>query len=213
MTLIEIPTVRAGALKRMGALALLAALGTAPLRAQGQAQPASQDEAARKIEGHRRALAGGTPAQKAAVREALTTETDPKVRRAIAAGLAAGRDAANLTAFENALNDPSPEVRLEAVVGLGKLGTPEALADLREIVSGEPSAGVRAAAIFWLGAAKHGAALDVLTTALQDADPNVRAEAAHALGRIGTPEARTILRGALTDADPHVRAAARKYKP
>ncbi|WP_437652119.1 HEAT repeat domain-containing protein [Sorangium sp. So ce1182] len=91
-------------------------------------------------------------------------------------------------------------------------GHPEAAAALRKL-AGDPDPGVRASAIWSLGAVGAADALPLLPPLLRDPDAAVAGNAAGAIGRIagraGLPaRASAALCGALSDARPYVRANA-----
>jgi MFS family permease len=95
-----------------------------------------------------------------------------------------------------ALDDPDVSLRREALLALGRLGTPEALDLLRWYVY-DPDAAVRAQsveAIAQCGAPDHA---DLLRRALHDPDSRVRRAAVEALGRMGDRAAVPELRGML----------------
>ena len=134
----------------------------------------------------------------------FTQEKDPKVRKAIAISLSnLGAPASD--GLLQALADPLADVRAEAVTGLGKLGTPAALAALRSRLAQEGNAGVRQGIVFWLGQLKDDASSDAIGGLLSDPNPNIRAQAAHALGWIGTDKAKGHLRRVTNERDPQVR--------
>lgn len=95
-----------------------------------------------------------------------------------------------------ALDDPDRALRREALLALGRLGTPEALDLLRWYVY-DPDAAVRAQsveAIAQCSAPDHAA---LLRRALRDPDSRVRRAAVEALGRAGDRTAATDLRSML----------------
>jgi HEAT repeat protein len=99
-----------------------------------------------------------------------------------------------------------PEVRIEAVSGLGQIGTPQAGAALLDQLGREKEDGVRQALLFWLGGMKYAPAADAVGSALKDPNPNIRAQAAHSLGWIGSTRAKTLLKDAAKDSDANVQA-------
>ncbi|MCD6361453.1 MAG: MFS transporter [Armatimonadetes bacterium] len=96
----------------------------------------------------------------------------------------------------DALDDVSPQVRMEAARGLGEMRAPEAVEVLTEELYDDES-DIRPEAVQALG--KIGAPVSVapLVEALSDEDPRVRVSAAMALGSIGGEEAREALLAAL----------------
>lgn len=103
-----------------------------------------------------------------------------------------------LPEIADALDDSDPRLRREALLALGRLGTPEALDLLRWYVY-DPDAAVRAQsveAIAQCGAPDHA---DLLRRALHDPDSRVRRAAVEALGKAGDRAAVTDLRNLLAD--------------
>jgi len=97
--------------------------------------------------------------------------------------------------------------RLATLDILGKLGRPEAVGFVREILqTGDPDQRARAAHA--LGMIGHHGPIEDLTNALRDSEWPVRAMAAKALGRIGSPTAVAPLAAALRDKEWWVRANA-----
>lgn len=156
-----------------------------------------------------RAEAAGTLArEKAADRvpelaARLSKETDKPARQAIAVALA-NLGAPAFDALKVAAADPLAEVRIEAVVGLGRIGSREAADVLLDRLGKESNEGVKLAVVFWLGELKEVRATEAVGAALKDADPNVRAQSAHTLGRLGSSRARTLLQNAPKDPDGRV---------
>lgn len=136
-----------------------------------------------------------------------SAERDPRVKQALVVALANLGEPA-FAALKAALLDPLPEARLEAVVGLGRLGTPQSTTELIAHFEREDNDGVRQQVLFWLGASRDSRALAVLQRGLQDGNPNLRAQAAHALGWLGTGTAKSAARKAAADPDERVRKAA-----
>jgi HEAT repeat protein/MFS family permease len=101
-----------------------------------------------------------------------------------------------LPEIANALDDPDPGLRREALLALGRLGTPEALDLLRWYVY-DPDAAVRAQSVEAIGQTGRPDHADLLRRALHDPDSRVRRAAVEALARLGDrqlgPELRTLL--------------------
>lgn len=104
-----------------------------------------------------------------------------------------------------------PETRAQALIQLPRQGHPQAYELLCRVVTSDPEALVRGAAISGLAhlpAEDRG--LEVLSRATQDSDASVRWNACYALGRLGSPKAKRALRFAENDPDGSVRLAARR---
>jgi HEAT repeat protein len=127
--------------------------------------------------------------------------------------------------FMQALNDEEPDVRRQAVRGLGTIDDPRSIETMLAIVQGKGVSGgeehprVEEAACFALarlGPEKAIAPLSdilrkkVFTLRRRTIHPRVKAAACYALGNIGGPEVVELLRGYLDDSDPIVRNEARK---
>ena len=115
------------------------------------------------------------------------------------------------------LQDRDPNVRGNAAITLGQIGSEDEVYVLMQTLQHDQDAEVRKGAILALGSIGSEAvdAVPVLIQALKDQDRRVRGSAAYALGRIGTPEAikavedavSTLIQ-ALKDQDTEVRANA-----
>jgi len=105
------------------------------------------------------------------------------------------------------LEDPSENLRMEAIAALGQMKDPSATAALIAALK-SPDAGVRSRAAFGLGKTKDKDGVEPLIAALQDAEPDVRQQAAFALGQMDDPRKIEALTAVLDDPDPTVRAAA-----
>ncbi len=97
-----------------------------------------------------------------------------------------------------ALDDAEPDVRHEALLALGRLGTPEAL-DLLRWYLHEPDAATRADSVEAIGQACVPDRLSLLKRALHDPDSRVRLAAVEALGRSREAGAAAELRKLLTE--------------
>jgi HEAT repeat protein len=82
-----------------------------------------------------------------------------------------------------ALADPAPEVRLEAVASLGKLGDPAAIQALAPVLEDPP---LRLAGIWALGMIGDRAAIPVLRPLMASEDKYVRHNVRQALKAIGS---------------------------
>ncbi|NPV59065.1 MAG: HEAT repeat domain-containing protein [Actinobacteria bacterium] len=134
-------------------------------------------------------------------------------------------DPSLLPHFLQCLEDAEPEVRREAVRGLGTVDDPRSVEVLLSIVQGKPPGGAEehprveeaaCLALARLGPEKAVAPLSDLlrkkTFALRrrSVHPRVKAAACYALGQIGGAEVADLLRTHLEDSDPIVRNEARK---
>ncbi|WP_437929782.1 HEAT repeat domain-containing protein [Sorangium sp. So ce291] len=151
--------------------------------------------------------------------------SDPDLVRDVAAAVASAPDAARDALLEGLGRMPGQAAgaalaRMAATAPIDDrrkiaealAGHPEAAAALRKL-AGDPDPGVRASAIWSLGAVGAADALPLLPPLLRDPDAAVAGNAAGAIGRIagraGQPaRASAALCGALSDARPYVRANA-----
>lgn len=129
-----------------------------------------------------------------------------------------------LPLFLQAMRDDEPEVRREAVRGLGTIDDPEAVEALLAVLRGkspvgEEHPGVEEAACLALARLGPEKALDPLQDLLRrrifalrkrSVHPRVKAAACYALGQIGGPEVVDLIRQYLDDPDPVLRNEARK---
>jgi hypothetical protein len=97
-----------------------------------------------------------------------------------------------------ALDDADPAIRHEALLVLGRIGTPEAL-DLLRWYLHEPDAVTRAHSVEAIGQAAVPDRLSLLTRALHDPDNRVRLAAVEAIGRTGDRHVAQELRKLLTE--------------
>ncbi|MBN1342505.1 MAG: MFS transporter [Phycisphaerae bacterium] len=95
-----------------------------------------------------------------------------------------------------ALEDPDPGVRREALLALGRIGTPEAV-ELLIWYLHEPDRTTRTASAEALGVARSAEGTMPLVAALDDADGHVRRAAADALGNLPDQRATETLLGLL----------------
>jgi len=91
--------------------------------------------------------------------------------------------------FLGLLKDADPDVRLQAIVALGRLEQAEAVPALLPLLK-DMNKDVREQAAGALGDIGDPRAIDALTIALKDAEPDVRQEAARALGQIARGQRR-----------------------
>ncbi len=103
-----------------------------------------------------------------------------------------------LPEISTALDDSDPVIRREALLALGRLGTPEALDLLRWHVH-DPDAAVRAQSVEAIAQSGLAEGSVLLKRALHDPDSRVRRAAAEAIGRSGDRGAANELRGLLAD--------------
>ena len=101
-----------------------------------------------------------------------------------------------------------PAVRARAAVVAGRIGAPETIPLLVELLE-DRDAPVRAATVFALGRIGGEVALAALReAAVRDLSPPVRAAAILELGRAGTAESPQVLLDLLGDGDPRIRESA-----
>lgn len=174
-----------------------------------------------------------------ALEQALSQESNDRVRQSLLRGLAACAGTRAVAVLKEALEDPNPEVRLAAIEGLGATGSEDAVEPLRGPLEGpqpEALAAIRAledlgfpatasvlqpclwsedveqrrAAARAVGAV--GGALDpeVVEALARDDDPWVRVYAARILASRGDDARATLVRMADHDPDPSVRSEARR---
>jgi HEAT repeats len=106
-----------------------------------------------------------------------------------------------------ALSDPDPQTRITAVLLLGTLDQPGAVAVLAQAVHDEDS-DVRLMAIQALSGYQGSDAVQAVQPALSDPSPEVRFEALGTLAQIGGPAARDAVKTALNDDNDDVKALA-----
>jgi HEAT repeat protein len=99
-------------------------------------------------------------------------------------------------------------LRLVAVRGLARTGSPRALDRIAEVVASDPSDEVCVAALGALGSVQVPRAVPLLAAALRDSDRARVNAAAEALGRIASPTAITALGDALASGSYDAQAAA-----
>nr|WP_243850416.1 HEAT repeat domain-containing protein [Modestobacter marinus] len=140
----------------------------------------------------RTALTDGSPAARALAAEVLGVHGDP----AAAPGLLA------------LLHDrwQPPEVRRAAATALGRIGSPQATAELTQLLATGPVPALQRVAAEALGRIGDPAAVPTLVSGLHATDPGVRAACADALAAIGD-EGRGRLRVLAIGSSPAGRAA------
>jgi HEAT repeat protein len=169
-------------------------------------------------------LMGGNSAL--ALVKSVETNPIPAVRAQAARSMAkmSPGDPSLLTHFLQAMEDNEPEVRREAVRGLGTIDDQRSVDALLAIVQGKSSSGdehprveeAACLALARLGPEKAIAPLsDILRKKVfvlrrRTFHPRTKAAACYALGQIGGPEVVELIRGYLDDTDPIVRNEARK---
>jgi len=155
----------------------------------------------------KRVVVGVPPAGQTQPAQALDTSVMPDTRDN---GLSSGTTEVPLSledqVYLNLLLDPSAEVREEAAEDIEPVGI--ALDYLARIVTTDPSPEVRMAAAHTLGDSEALIAIDALTTALQDSDPEVLVEVIDELGYIGNRLTIPYLQPFLDHPDEDVRDAA-----
>lgn len=173
-------------------------------------KPRPPREATRPPARERRAI----PATFEALRSAALEPTDFLERREAMEGLAALRDPRAVEVLAWFLRAPADAiesdpgsvaiVRLDAIMALGRLGHPEAVEPLCEVLAW-PFRGDREAAAVALGKIGDPRAVTPLVGILSDPDEWVRKAAAISLGQIGDPSAAEPLRKLLQDPSEWVR--------
>ncbi|MDJ0663992.1 MAG: HEAT repeat domain-containing protein [Acidimicrobiia bacterium] len=140
--------------------------------------------------------------------EMLRNDPEPSVRRECAE--VAGRlGAAPVAALEDALGDPSPEVREAATTALGETAGPESVAKLIALArDDEEDRLVREAAVASLGAIADERARPVLLALIESAPPQIRRRCVPALSVFDGKDIEKALRAAANDRNPMVREAA-----
>ncbi len=130
----------------------------------------------------------------------------PAVRERAMAALIASRDPNTLFVFRQALRTEDAQVRRLACLGLGALGTTEAIKDLASMLEDEARE-VQLAAALALGAISSERAMEIMVQALVSGEEDLRRAAAEALAAI-PGEGHSIIRDAAEDKDMMLRRAA-----
>jgi HEAT repeat protein len=146
----------------------------------------------------------------------LLSHREPRVRRAVAGSLSRFGTQRAVLALLQAVQDSSPEVRLQVVLGLGTIRNPRAVPWLVEALDREQDPDVQAALISSLGLMPTEEAVDRLARAAEPGGLLLRKSSVfrlhvvEALRQAGTPAAHAMLRSLLNDRDRDVRAAAER---
>ena len=130
----------------------------------------------------------GDPSIGAFLLVALASDKEAEVRSAAAQSLGNLRDTLAVSPLAQALKDPAPLVRQQAVAALHRLWTPRAEAAILSTLQDRDET-VRYIAVQSLGKHRVRAALNHLHKALRDTSIWVRTEAARALGGLGDTSA------------------------
>jgi HEAT repeat protein len=147
------------------------------------------------LEAALRDIASTNSKARAAAAHALGDVTDPVEKRRAS------------DALVRALDDDSPQVRMEACASLGDLGEPGTLTHLvKRLADGAPP--VRQNAAIALGTIGHADGFEPLAEALRDGPPDLRYQAATSLAEIDPARAFEPVMRALDDTDPQVVCAA-----
>lgn len=146
----------------------------------------------------------------------LLSHRETRVRRAVAVALGRLATSKAVLALLQAVNDPSPDVRLQVVLGLGATRNPRSVPWLIEALESEADVDVQGALLSALGQTPTE---DSVARLARAAEPGgmlrrkpvvIRQRAIDALGEAGTPAALQVLRGLLQDRDREVRESAQK---
>lgn len=130
------------------------------------------------------ALAHVSDERAAGTLDALLSDDDPEVRRAVAWALAETEDDGSVIGLIEALRDADPVLRENAAWALGRIESADALGPLEGALR-DPTVGVRVNAAWALGQIEDAAAIPALAAVVGgDAEDEVRRTAAWALGRI-----------------------------
>lgn len=132
----------------------------------------------------------------------------PEKKRIVTGALGLIADPATEKYLVQSLQDPEEDAdaRVQAALGLGKIGTPSAVSVLINALNNE-NLKISDGAVAGLQRA-GGKALGALKTAVNHPDPNVRVRAVQSLGGIESTESVPILADALNDPDVRVKRAA-----
>jgi hypothetical protein len=143
----------------------------------------------------------------------LMAHREPRVRRAVATALGRLATSRSVLSLLQAINDPSPDVRLQAVQAIAGTRNPRAVPWLIEALDHEQDVDVQAALLAALGSAPTEDGIARLMRAAEAGGMLVRKPAAmrvraiEALAETNTPSARQVLQGLLSDRDRDVRSA------
>lgn len=146
----------------------------------------------------------------------LLNHREPRVRRAVAGSLSRFGTQRAVLGLLQAVQDTSPEVRLQVVLGLGTIRNPRAVPWLVEALDREQDPDVQSAIIASLGMMPTEESVARLARAVEPGglllrkSTIFRLHAVEALGQAGSPSAHAILRSLLNDRDRDVRQAAER---
>lgn len=146
----------------------------------------------------------------------LLNHREPRVRRAAAGSLSRFGTQRAVLGLLQAVQDPSPEVRLQVVLGLGTIRNPRAVPWLVEALDREQDPDVQSAIIASLGMMPTEESVARLARAVEPGglllrkSTIFRLHAVEALGQAGSPSAHAVLRSLLNDRDRDVRHAAER---
>ena len=146
----------------------------------------------------------------------LLSHREPRVRRAAAGSLSRFGTQRAVLGLLQAVQDTSPEVRLQVVLGLGTIRNPRAVPWLVEALDREQDPDVQSAIIASLGMMPTEESVARLARAVEPGglllrkSTIFRLHAVEALGQAGSPSAHAILRSLLNDRDRDVRHAAER---
>lgn len=143
----------------------------------------------------------------------LMAHREPRVRRAVATALGRLATSRALLALLQAINDPSPDVRLQAVQAIASARNPRAVPWLIEAMDHEQDTDVQGALMAALGSTPTEDGVARLMRAAEAGGMLVRKPAAvrlraiEALAEANTPSARQALQNLLSDRDREIRGA------
>lgn len=146
----------------------------------------------------------------------LLSHRETRVRRAAAVALGRLATSKAVLSLLQAVNDPSPDVRLQVVQGIGATRNPRSVPWLIEALETEADVDVQGALLLALGQTPTEDAVARLARAaepggmLRRKPVSLRRRAIDALGEAGTPAALQVLRSLLQDRDREVRESAQK---
>lgn len=146
----------------------------------------------------------------------LLSHREPRVRRAAAGSLSRFGTQRAVLGLLQAVQDSSPEVRLQVVLGLGTIRNPRAVPWLVEALDREQDPDVQSAIIASLGMMPTEESVARLARAVEPGglllrkSTIFRLHAVEALGQAASPSAHAILRSLLNDRDRDVRHAAER---
>lgn len=149
---------------------------------------ATADQRITKLVAEAKAAQAAGPAGQAEFTQRLVTEMlgehDPRVRCRILAVAADFDTPAAVAICKGALQDPDPDVRMEACTVWARRGGPEAVSLLAARSTADDELDVRLRALRMLGELRDDRAIPVLAKALEDPDPAVQYRAVAALKRV-----------------------------